>query len=234
MKKKTLILLIALVLSLSLTGCLGEKKDNKSGKEFKDDYEEVNGKENKNGKVHRTVSLSEYNKFVETKPEEIVKMIENKETFYVYFGSRLCPWCRSVIEKADEVSRLNDIDKIYYIDIWDDEGNEIFRDKYELNENNELVKTIEGTEEYNFLVEKFSDFLRDYTITDADKNTISVGEKRIYAPNFVYISKGEIKQIVTGKSELQKDSREELTDEMLKDEEEVFNKFFVNACDDAC
>ena len=233
MKKKIIILLL-ITLTFTLTGCLGEKKENKSGKEFKEDYEAINGQENKKGKIHREIELSEYNKFVETTPEEIVKMIENKETFYVYFGSRLCPWCRSVIEKADEISRLNDIDIIYYVDIWDDEGNEIFRDKYELDENNELVKTIEGVEEYNYLVDLFKDYLRDYTITDSEGNDISVGEKRIYAPNFVYIQKGNIKRLVSGKSELQKDSREELTKEMLEDEEKIFNNFFVNSCDDAC
>ena len=230
MKKKTIILL---ALAFILTGCLGITNDKKIGKEFKNDYEAINGQANKGGKIHRKVELSEYNKFVETTPDEIVKMIENKETFYVYFGSRLCPWCRSVIEKADEVSRLKDIDKIYYIDIWDDEANEIFRDKYEINENGELVKTVEGTKEYYILLEKFSSFLRDYSIT-SDGKTIDTGEKRIYAPNFVYIEKGEIKKLTTGKSELQKDSREELTEQMLKDEEEAFDIFFVSSCSDSC
>ena len=234
MKNRLLVLLLILGVTFTLTGCLESKKENKTGIAFKNDYEEINGEENKSGKKHRTIELSEFNKFVETDPENIVKMINNKETFYVYFGSRLCPWCRSVIEKADEVSRLNDIDIIYYIDIWDDEGNEIFRDKYEVNDNNELVKVYDGTEEYKLLIEKFSNYLRDYTITDKNNNSIPVGEKRIYAPNFVYIENGEIKKLVTGKSDLQKDSREELTKEMLKDEEETFNKFFVNACDDAC
>ena len=233
MKKKILILLM-IGLTITLTGCLDFKKENKSGKEFKEDYEAINGQENKHGKIHREIELSEYNKFVETTPEEIVKMIKNEETFYVYFGSRLCPWCRSVIEKADEVSRLNDIDIIYYVDIWDDEGNEIFRDKYELDENNELVRTVEATEEYSYLINEFKDYLRDYTITDGDNNSISIGEKRIYAPNFVYIQKGKIKRLVSGKSELQKDSREELTNEMLEEEEKIFNGFFVNSCDDAC
>ncbi len=233
MKRKVLILLL-LVATITLTGCLGIKKDNKTGKEFKEDYEKINGEENKSGKKHRTITLSEYNKFVKSTPEDIVKMIENKETFYVYFGSRLCPWCRSVIEKADEVSRLNDIEKIYYIDIWDDEGNEILRDKYEFNENNELVRTIEGTKEYKFFLEKFSEYLRDYSIKNNDGEEVSTGEKRIYAPNFIYVEKGEIKRLTTGKSDLQKDSREELTKEMLKDEEEAFDKFFENTCSDAC
>ena len=234
MKKKILLLLLILGVTFTLTGCLGEKKENKTGQAFKEDYEEINGKENKSGKVHRTIELSEYNKFVETTPDEIVKMINDKETFYVYFGSRLCPWCRSVIEKADEISRLNDISKIYYIDIWDDEGNEIFRDKYELNDNNELEKTIEGTEEYKILLEKFSDYLRDYSVTDSNNNGIPTGEKRIYAPNFVFVEKGEIKKLITGKSDLQKDSREELSSDMLKDEEKAFEEFFANSCDDAC
>ena len=226
-------ILFALLIVFTLTGCLGINNDKKTGKEFKDDYEEINNQENKSGKKHREVNLSDYNKFVETTPEEIVNLINNKETFYVYFGSRLCPWCRSVIEKADEVSRLNDIDKIYYIDIWDDEASEIFRDKYEINESGELVKTVEGTKEYNFLLEKFDGFLRDYSVTSNGK-TIDTGEKRIYAPNFVFIEKGEIKKLITGKSELQKDSREELTEQMLKDEEKAFEEFFTNACNDAC
>ena len=230
MKKK---LFITLLVLFTLTGCLGITNDKKTGKLFKNDYEEVNNQENKSGKKHRAVSLSEYNKFEETTPDKIVEMIENKETFYVYFGSRLCPWCRSVIEKADEVSRLNDIDIIYYIDIWDDEASEIFRDKYEINESGELVKTVEGTKEYNFLLEKFDGFLRDYSVTSNGK-TIDTGEKRIYAPNFVFIEKGEIKKLITGKSELQKDSREELTEQMLKDEEKAFEEFFTNACNDAC
>lgn len=233
MKKKTLLLILFIGVLFSLTGCLG-KEEKSAGLKFKEDYEEINGKVNKKGKTNRTVEISGNNVFVETTPEEIVKMIENKETFYVYFGSRLCPWCRSVIEKADEISRINDIEKIYYVDIWDDEGNEIFRDKYELDENNQPVKVFDGTEEYKFLINKFDSFLRDYTISDSNKNDIPVGEKRIYAPNFVYISKGEIKRLVTGKSKLQKEAFDELTKEILEDELDTFNNFFINICDDAC
>ena len=45
---------------------------------------------------------------METK--DILKRIDNKETFYVYFGDRLCPWCRSVIEKS--IERLEEISKM--------------------------------------------------------------------------------------------------------------------------
>lgn len=222
MKRKILILFVLTISVITLSGC----KSNKDALNFKNDYEEINGKENASGKIHRTISISKNNKFVEVTPEEILKKLENKETFYVYFGSRLCPWCRSVIEKADEISRNKKIDKIYYVDIWDDEGSEILRDKYTLNENNELELISEGTKTYKNLLTLFDNVLSDYNLTDSEGNSISTNEKRIYAPNFIYVENGKAIRMVEGQSSKQTDSREELTTEMLKDEEEIFNKFF--------
>ena len=224
MKKKILLITI-LSLSIITTGCL--KKENKNALKFKEDYEKINGVENANGKKNREVEISKNNKFEEITPEELVKKIDNKESFYVYFGSRLCPWCRSVIEKADEISRKNKIDKIYYIDVWDDLGNEIFRDKYEINEDGELKQSFKGAEEYKKVLNSIDEaLLRDYTINDSEGNTIEVGEKRIYAPNYVYFKNGKGIRLVTGKSDKQTDSREELTKEILEDETNIFNEFF--------
>lgn len=221
MKKILFVSLIAL--SLVMTGC---KKDNKKALEFKEDYEELNGTANSRGVEHRTITISKDNKFVEVTPSEILQKIENKETFYVYFGSRLCPWCRSVIEKADEISRNKKISKIYYVDVWDDQGVEIFRDKYEVIDK-ELKQTFKGAKEYKKIINSIDqDLLRDYVITNSDGSTIEVGEKRIYAPNFVYFEKGKGIRLTNGKSEKQTDAREKLTKEMLKDEEKVFNEFF--------
>ena len=237
MKKKILITLVLFITLFTLTAC-GEskekKEENKDAIAFKDDYESMNEKTTSSGALHRKVTLSENNKFVEITPEEVVTMIENNETFYLYFGSKLCPWCRSVIEMADQISRDNEIEKIYYVDIWDDDGNEILRDKYSLGENNEPVMTFEGTTSYKKLLEIFNDLLDDYTLTDGDDNTINVGEKRIFAPTYLYVENGKPVRMTTGISKNQKDSRGELTEEILADEEKQFNNFFVNACDEQC
>ncbi len=240
MKKVLLILLIIFVSIFTFAGCT--KEEEKEINSFKKDYEDINGTENKSGKVHREVSISEDNVFVEITAEELVKKIDNKETFYVYFGSRLCPWCRSTIEKADQVSRENLVDKIYYVDIWDDEGNEILRDKYVLNANGELELVIEGTESYKKLLTVFDSLLEDYVLNEYEtvndeqvlKRTVKTGEKRIFAPNYFYVDNGVAVRMTTGTSDLQKDSRETLTEEILKDEEKLFNEFFVNSCDDLC
>jgi thiol-disulfide isomerase/thioredoxin len=205
---------------MSLTGC----KNNKYALEFKEEYESINGVVNKNGKEHRAITIDEDNPYIKTTPEEIVKMINNKETFFLYVGDSLCPWCRSVLEKSIEVAKKYNVEKIYYIKIWDDEGNEILRDKYELKPI--LTKTIEGTDSYKFLLEKFDSVLSEYTLTDTEGHKITTEEKRIYAPNYFYIKNGEVVKMVEGISEKQTDSREELTDEILKDEEEQFISLF--------
>ena len=220
MKKRITIVLILIIVFLS--SC---SKVSTYGTEFKKEHEALNGLENKNGKIHRTISVNENNPFEKVDPSEIISKIDNNQTFYLYIGDPLCPWCRSVLEKAIEIANKNKIDKIYYIDIWDDDGNEIFRDKYEL-EDGKAIKTINGTKEYYKMLTICDSLLKDYELTNEDGKNIQTGEKRIYAPSFIYIKRGEAKKLVTGISDKQKDSREELTKDILKDEENIFMDFF--------
>lgn len=220
MKKKIFLIMFIMMTIMSLTGC----KNNKYALEFKEEYESINGVVNKNGKEHRAITIDDDNPYIKITPEEIVKMINNKETFFLYVGDSLCPWCRSVLEKSIEVAKKYNVEKIYYIKIWDDEGNEILRDKYELKPI--LTKTVEGTGSYKFLLEKFDSVLSEYTLTDTEGHKITTEEKRIYAPNYFYIKNGEVVKMVEGISEKQKDSSEELTEEILKDEEEQFTSLF--------
>ena len=163
-----------IVLGLILVGCTFASD---ASLKFKSDYESLNGKTSKSGKGHREVYIEPNNPFKEINTKDLVKKIENKETFYVYFGDKLCPWCRSVIEKAIEVAKENKIKKIYYIPIWDDDGNEILRDKYEIKDG-KLVKTVDGTKEYYKFLKYFDKVLSNYTLTDDKGNKIDTDEKR--------------------------------------------------------
>ena len=222
--KKIIFTLVLFISLFAISGCA-----TKESKAFKEDYEKLNGTKNKAGKEHRSISISEDNPFIEVTADEIVKKIDNKETFYVYFGSSLCPWCRSVIESANKIAKEKNIKTIYYVDVWDEDGKEVLRDKYEYKDNN-LVKTINGTDSYYKLLDNFNDLLRDYEIDDPniDDKKYSTGEKRIYAPNFIYIKEGKAVKLVTGKSDKLKNPRDELTDEIKQDEEITFRDFFNN------
>ena len=231
MKKvlKTFLIVFAIFL---LTACNNSNNSNNSNNNdavnFKNEYESLNGVTNANGLEHRTVNILENNPFIYATTLEIVEKIENGETFYIYFGDTQCPWCRSVIQKAIEVANKYDIKQIYYVKIWDDEHNEILRDKYELDSSGNLSKVSSGDDNYKTLLKYLDNVLKDYTLTDDNGNTVYVGEKRIYAPNFIYIKNGKPIKLAEGISEKQTDSRSELTDEILKDEEKQFSDFFSN------
>ena len=164
MKKKLFVLTLIVLL---ICGCTS-----RSATEFKKEYEALNGVENANGKKHREISIDKDNPFEKVSAEEVVDKIENKETFYVYFGDELCPWCRSVIEMFIKIAKENKVKKVYYVKIWDEEGNEVIRDKYEYKDG-ELIKSFEGTTSYKKLLEYFDSVLSNYTLTDPNSLQIS-------------------------------------------------------------
>lgn len=225
--KKIIPILVMLLVLLNITGCRDKKNiQSEDALKFKEEYESINDTSNSSGKKHRVLSISKDNPFIYATGEEIVKKMEKNETFYVYFGSSYCPWCRSVIEKAIEVAKKNNIDTIYYVDIWEGDHVEVLRDTYELNDDGNPQLVSEGGPGYKNLLNYFDDILEDYTLTDKDGNKVSVGEKRIFAPTFIYVEKGESISLTTGISEKQSDARGELSNEILKEEETQFNKFF--------
>ena len=196
-----------------------------AGLTFKEKYEGVNGTTNASGKENRSVTIDEDHPFVKEEPAIIVNKIENKETFYLYVGDEQCPWCRSVIETAIRVAKEEGIKEIYYLEIWNADGEEILRDKYVVQEG-KLVKESSGHSTYTKLLTYLHPLLDDYIITQDDQD-YEVNEKRIYAPNFFYIEDGVPKKMTTGISGLQEDSRQELNEEMLKEEETLFKEFFA-------
>ena len=241
MKKILYSTLIITILLISITGCVTKKnKDdfndippiqdesniNSDALLFKEEYESLNGNTSSNGLEFRSVSINDNNPFIYSTGKDIVEKIRNKETFYVYFGSSYCPWCRSVIEKFIEVANNKNIDKVYYVDIWKGDHTEIFRDVYKLNEKGKPELVSKGDASYQDLLKYFDKILNDYTLTTPNGQNVKVGEKRIFAPNFIYVEKGIAKSIAEGVSESQKDPREKLTKKMLEDEEKIFKAFF--------
>ncbi len=233
MKKKVLIIvsvIVVILLSIVLWLCFSREKEESDALKFKSEYESLNGKLNSSSLEHRSVEIDKENPFVYSSAKEIVKKIENKDTFFVYFGSSTCPWCRSVIETAIKSAKEKDVKTIYYVDIWGSDHEEILRDTYKLDENGVPVLDKEGAKEYPILLEYFKDLLNDYTLSK-DGVSVSVGEKRIFAPNFIYVEKGEAKVLEEGTSSLQTDARGELTSDILKEQKEKFDTFFSNKSD---
>ena len=212
--KKKLLFLSTIILSLFLLSACTDK--NSDAYKFKNEYESLNGTKSDSGKEIREIAIDENNPVIYKTAEEIVEMIENNETFVVYFGFSKCPWCRSVLPTLLEVADDLKLTKLYYVDILE------IRDVLELNEKNELVTKTKGSDAYYTLLELVDNVLDDYSMTDKNGKKIDTHEKRIYAPNVVGIVNGKADKMTTGISSLQTDAYMDLTEEMVN---ETYNKF---------
>lgn len=83
-------------------------------------------------------------------------------TGVVYLGFPECPWCQAYVPMLNEVADIEGLEKIYYFNILEDRKN--------------------NTEDY----QKMLQILKDYLQYDDE------GNKRIYVPAIVVVSKGEI------------------------------------------
>ena len=212
--KKVLLSLMIIILGITLIGCTKEKTD---AEKFKEEYESINNELNEeDNNKYRELSIDKDNPFIYSNAEEITIKIDNKETFIVYFGFKECPWCRSVIEQLIKSAKNNNVDTIYYVDVTG------IRDVKEVDEDGQIKTTKEGSKAYLKLLDQMKDVLEDYDLTDKDDNPVEVGEKRIYAPSVVAVSKGKAIQLETGISDALKDPYDKLTDKINK---YAYNKF---------
>lgn len=103
MKRKILLLITILFLTVSLTSCKKEISDNQK---FSEEYSQV----------------PEYNLFVYRSDSEIIKILENG-TGLVYLGFPECQWCQAYVPILNEIADTEGLDKIYYHNILEERKN---------------------------------------------------------------------------------------------------------------
>lgn len=184
---------------------------------FKMEYESINNKtREKDGKKIRKLNISTDNPFIYKSEDELIEMINNKETFIVYFGFNDCPWCRSIVPSLINAAKDLNLDKIYYVDVKN------IRDTLELDENNNVITSKKSSKSYYKLVNLLDNVLDDYILTSESGEEINTGKKRIYAPNIVSIKNGKALEMKTGISEDQTDPYMKLTKKMKNDSYNAF------------
>ena len=207
-------------LILFLSGCSENKRVNfaSDAERFQYEYESMNGKYDDYGKKLRSVLVDGDNPMVYASYANIVAQIEGDATFAVYFGFAKCPWCRGALEAMLESANSNNIDRIYYVDIYDS------RDTYEIRDGT-AVKVDDGNEGYGDLLSLLAPVLEDYVLEDADGKEIYAGEKRIYAPNVIVVKDGEAAGIATD-SKLFTDPYGDITEQIYSDMLSNYDELF--------
>ena len=103
--------------------------------------------------------------FLESDALDVVKKMDAKESFCVYFGFGNCPWCEEALPVLNEVAKEYK-QNVLYVNT---------RKKEEWKSNIDI-------DHYDELVEKIGDYLR------LDKD----GIKHLYTPHVFFVKKGEV------------------------------------------
>lgn len=217
--KQIFCLAVSAILILSLSGCMDQTQEFHSDAErFQYEYEAVNGKYDEYGHRARSVLIRDDNPIIYASYTDIAAQMEHNGTFAVYFGFAKCPWCRGAIEAMLESAANNQIELVYYVDVYDS------RDTYEI-EDGSAVKTSDGGEGYAELLSLLSPVLEDYSLQDEDGAEVSTGEKRIYAPNVIAVKEGEAVGIAAD-SPLFTDPYGEITEDIYSDMLSLYDALF--------
>lgn len=150
MDKKLLVITFFLSLLLCIGVSLIEEKNKKieissvpDNQRFKEEVESLNGMNDENNLLMRTLRIERENPMVYTRVDELKEMIDNKETFAVYLGASDDAWCRSMIETLLEVADNLILKKIYYIDIHNTD-NEKLNELFDVDTNIPLIISIKN------------------------------------------------------------------------------------------
>ena len=224
---KTVIKIIGFLFLLIIIGGIVytsfDDKITKDEKEFKKEYESLNGKNNNHGKTYMTIEIPKDNNVTYADYKKTMDFLK-EGTGILYLGFPECPWCRNLMPILIKTATENEINDVYYFNALS------IRDIKELKDG-KIVTTKKGTKEYYKLVDKLSDYLTPYEGLNDDSI------KRIYFPTLIFVQGGKIVGSHIGTVDSQKDPYKPLTKEQKKELEEIItnniNKIY-GACDDSC
>lgn len=227
MKKKNLIVVCVLAFVILLSLFVFLNKGESDAIKFKKEYEELNGTIRKSdGAKYNSVSIDKDNPIKYIDAARAVEVIEKKSAV-IYVGTPWCPWCRNAVPVLFEVAKEYDLDTIYYLDL-DDE-----KSQYEVVDG-KAVKTTDGSKGYYKLLDKLSDRLSDYTLTDNDGNKLNTGEKRIYMPYVLGVKDGKVVSEKLGTITLESGQTKysDLTDEQYNELKSEYSELFESVFGD--
>ena len=152
---------------------------------------------------------------------EFLSIFDLNESALVFFGFASCPWCRSVLPVLESALKEKNVSEIKYVDIED------IRSELELDNNDKVVTTREGTTNYYKLLDVLDDFLEDYVLIGKDGKEFSTVEKRIFAPSVLSIHNG----VVVGIHVVSVDSQESGYDSFTSKEIEELKNIYKELVD---
>lgn len=234
MKEKKILLFLAPILCLILlilSFVTFINKGNDSLK-FKQEYESLNKKTSFLNNKYSKLNISVNNPIKYSNYDEIINLIKSG-TGIIYLGFPECPWCRSALPVLLDVSKDNNVETIYYLNIKNERDSYIVEDDkviYAIDDNGNEIK---GTKEYFELLKVLDEYLSEYVI-ELDGKLYEVGEKRLYAPSVIFVKNGYVTHIQVSTVETHIDPYKTLTSEQYSELYSIYEKEILNIYNNTC
>jgi len=215
--KKILISIILLTVTIVSILVILFITNNNDGVKFKKEYESLNDTVRQSDSAkYNNIYIDKNNPIKYINSEEAINIIDD-ENAVIYVGANWCPWCRNAIPVLFEVSKKNNIETIYYLNLDTEKSN------FEIK-NGKLENVNKGTKGYYKLLDKLDSVLEEYILTDENGNEFKTGEKRIYMPFVFTVKSGKILDNNTGTVSL--DDGQTKYDKMTKKQHnELYKKY---------
>ena len=179
------ILIIGLIIFLKIN-----HKDIPDSVRFKNEFEAYNNSKDEYENDCIKLNISEDNPLIVSNAKKIVNIMKN-ETAVVFFGYAFDNKTRSVINTLLDAAKEADLEKIYYVDIYN------VRDLYVANNTLEPKLVRKGTDYYHEIVDMLSDHLNDYYVY-SNNIGYKTDIKTIDTPTLVSIENGKVLEINVG------------------------------------
>ena len=232
--KLGLLFIIFLLASYLIYNFVGEKdnsnniieKFTKDEKEFKKEYESLNGKTSEStGNKYLDMAILEDNNVTYLNETQVIEMLESG-TGIIYFGFKECPWCRNAVPVLVNTAYEYGVENIYYYNPSD------IRNTLHLDEQGIIVTDKEGTNEYFRILELLGSNASVYEGLNNDSI------KRLYVPTVVFVKEGQIVLTHTATVDSQTDPSVKLTDEQTDELSNIYadgiNKVYEIICNEEC
>lgn len=182
-KKKWIFITLASILVIFIIGVIVILTNDEL--RFKFEYGMINYIPYENGeKIVIDIPFNNGIKYLEG--DEIIDTFRN-ETGIIYLGYSSCPWCRNIIEPLIEVAKENDIDTIYYVNVYHEKFDSI---KDELKEIlNDYLRVDEETNQKVFATPDV------YFIKDGEIKTHHISTVKSYRNPYRGMNDEQIKEL---------------------------------------
>lgn len=208
-------------------------------KQFKKEYESLNGTTRTNGQKNKEVEIIADNNIKYITIAEAAKILDSGSGV-IYFGFAACSWCRNAVPVLLEAMTSSELEEIYYVDIRpEDKAENDIRDVYALNAKNKAKKQRDALDStYHDVLLSLANYLNDYVLLTDSGKKVNTGEKRLYAPTVVAVKEGVVvgfhEGTVDGHEKDENGELRDLTNEERKELLNSYSKVISNYLKDSC